>query len=278
MAKPKSNRRRKISKERAQNDSGWVALVVGVLIATFFGGAVRALLSERQVHQWIDKQISKEDPAFQIDFQSAQVVLSDGWMPKFGLLVKELKVVAKDTCRVPYGLNVKEVFLPGSLSVLWGERLRFGTIRADSLHIEEMQTECAQKNLESQSSVAQVGQNQSQSQIQNKNQNQSQSQSEKSSRSEDLPVDAKIHGESPLKKYFSERWAIDLASLSRWIEGFSFKDVQIKGLEGPLTSVEIPEVRLEVEPTGRAATLKTSVRLPEEFEQTLGTKPVEFDR
>lgn len=259
MAKAKSNRRRK-TKERTQNDSGWVALVVGVLVATFFGGGVRALLSERQIHQWIDKQISKENPAFQLEFQAAQVVLSDGWIPKFGLLVKDLNITAKDSCKVPYRLNVKEVFLPSTLSVLWGERLRFGTIRAEALSIEAVTVDCPV--------------------LESPNGNQNGSKSARPSNSnevEDLPMDSKIHGTSPLKKYFAERWAIDLNSLSRWIEGFSFNDVHISGLKGPVSKVEIPQIQFDVDDKQTSSVLMVAVRLPEEFEQTLGTKPIEFE-
>ncbi len=124
--KRKTYRRRPKVNPRQVLATGWVWLMIGLLLALFFGGAVRALLSERQVRQWVEKKWQAENPPYFLSFESARVVLREGWRPKFGLEVKGISLLPHDPCGRGHKIQIQDLFLPGPIGILWGEPARFG--------------------------------------------------------------------------------------------------------------------------------------------------------
>src|ERR1051326_8861721 len=79
------------------SSTGFALFVVGLVLATFVGGAVKTALSSDRVHQFIVSELKSRFPKQDIQIGATEVLLSRGFWPGFGLRVLNL-VVKQDTC------------------------------------------------------------------------------------------------------------------------------------------------------------------------------------
>lgn len=221
--KSKSHRRRPKSNPLSVTATGWAWLMIGVLLALFLGGAVRALLSERQVRQWIEKKWQQEDPPYFLKFQTARVELSEGWRPRFGLLVRGLELSPKDPCGRGHRLQISELFLPGPLSVLWGKSLRFGQVRASDLIVEKMPA-CAvgPAEIAGKAEVPSL-----------------------SAASASLSAETALANERrQAEEFLRERWPLELQKTLKWISGVLLENVRVLGFHSPFNNLQIHRLEL----------------------------------
>ncbi|MGE0762176.1 MAG: hypothetical protein AB7N80_02745 [Bdellovibrionales bacterium] len=229
-------RRRKIKKNPQHvAATGWAWLMIGLLMALFFGGAVRALLSERQVRQWIERTWTQENPPYNLSFSSARVELSDGWRPHFGLRVLDLELTPKDPCQRGYKMQVDDLFLPGPIAVLWGGTLRFGQIVAQRVNVEKMAA-CAAAALPTpvvSGVVREVA----------------------TAPGEGDNNTALNERRAAAEKFLRERWALELENTSQWLSGVRLLDVRVTGLGATFDQLKLHQVDLNFAKDGSAADL-----------------------
>ena len=104
--------RLRIEKTKDEKHRGTVLFVIGLLIALFFGGAIRTFLSPQQVEAYIRQQVELRKPKFDVEFSKAQLTLSRGWVPRLGLQLNDLQLTSNNLCLNPINLNVNEVYIP----------------------------------------------------------------------------------------------------------------------------------------------------------------------
>lgn len=104
--------RQSIEKSKDEKHRGTVLFVIGILVALFFGGAIRTSLSPQQVESYIRQQVEKRKPKFEVSFSRAQLTLSRGWVPRLGLQLNDLQLKSNNSCLNPVDLTVDEVYIP----------------------------------------------------------------------------------------------------------------------------------------------------------------------
>lgn len=122
--------RGKSSREVSSN--GFALFVIGLVLSTFIGGAVRTLLSSEQVHQRVVNAMRERFPRHEFQLGQTEVLLSNGMWPGLVLKVKDL-VLKQDVCgKLSFILQVPEAILPVDL---WS--LKAGPIRLQEVHIRD---------------------------------------------------------------------------------------------------------------------------------------------
>src|SRR5438045_1827397 len=94
------------------SSTGFALFVVGIVPATFLGGAVRTTLSSERVHAWIVGELKNRFPKQDIQIGATEVLLSRGFWPGFGLRVNGL-AVKQDVCgKLSFNLNLPQAVFP----------------------------------------------------------------------------------------------------------------------------------------------------------------------
>lgn len=120
------------------SSTGFALFVVGVVLATFLGGAARTALRSEQVHTRIVNELRARFPKQDIQIGATEVLLSRGIWPGIGLKVEGLSM-KQDVCgHLSFVLNIPHAVLPLSLWSLWNGRLRLNSIEIDGgeMHLD----------------------------------------------------------------------------------------------------------------------------------------------
>src|SRR6185312_9227354 len=112
------------------SSTGFAWFVVGLVLATFLGGALRVALQSDRVHQRIVSELRERFPKQDIQIGATEVLLSRGVWPALGLRVHDL-IVKQDVCgKLSFLLTLPDAVLP--LDLL---SLRNGTIRLNDVEL-----------------------------------------------------------------------------------------------------------------------------------------------
>lgn len=103
---------------------GFALFVVGLILATFIGGAVRTVLRSDQIHQRVISELRTRFPHLEVELGATEVLLSRGIWPGLGLKLTHLKLTQKTCDRLSFVLDVPLAVLPIKM---WS--LRTGTPR-----------------------------------------------------------------------------------------------------------------------------------------------------
>jgi hypothetical protein len=120
------------------SSKGFALFVVGLVLATFIGGAVRTVLSSEQVHQRIVTELKNRFPKHEFQIGATEVLLSRGIWPGLGLRVRGL-TFRQDVCgKLSFLLTIPEAILPlDILSLRHGQiRLNDVTINGGGIHLD----------------------------------------------------------------------------------------------------------------------------------------------
>lgn len=201
----------KLKVEKTSGPTGTSVFVLGLILATFFGGAFRTFFSSQQIEQFIQKQLAENNPKFELKFDSAQLSLSNGWIPRLGLLLEGVEIFAKDVCDSPFRLNIDNVYVPMYIMKLLTNELQFSTIEFGEVLLSQRESFCEKAS-------------------------QSHSVSVKKSPSI-LPAEViknPVHKiDVFVEKYFNfinTRWSQELANTRQWIDGVYIKKLTLKNL------------------------------------------------
>ncbi len=102
--------------------------MLGLIIATFIGGAVRTLLGSDRVHQRILSELRSRYPQDDIRIGSTEVLLSSGIWPGLGLKISQLKFKRENCGKIGVTVEAPSVVLPISLWALRKGDVRLGNV------------------------------------------------------------------------------------------------------------------------------------------------------
>ncbi len=124
------------------SNNGVVVFILGLLLASFFGGAVRTLVSPQQVQLYIQRQVEARKPKFDLNFQKAELTLARGWWPRMGLQLSGLQLTSQDLCRSPIRFEVDQVYVPLDLWRFAQGQLKFLNIEFGHVRLVKQVSEC----------------------------------------------------------------------------------------------------------------------------------------
>jgi len=114
------------------SSQGFAIFVVGLILATFLGGAVRTLLSSDRVHQSIAIEIKKKFPRHLFEVQATEVLLSHGIWPALGLRLTGV-TFRQDVCgKLSFAVSLPEAVLPLDFWSLVRGRVRLGVVEVNA--------------------------------------------------------------------------------------------------------------------------------------------------
>lgn len=110
------------------SSQGFAWFVVGLVFASFIGGAVRTLLSSQGVHSRIVSELRNRFPKQQFDIGQTEVLLSRGIWPGLGLRLRNV-TFKQETCgKLSFQLDVPEAVLPVDILSLRKGKVRLGHV------------------------------------------------------------------------------------------------------------------------------------------------------
>lgn len=110
------------------SSKGFALFVVGLVLATFIGGAVRTILSSNRVHQRIVSELKSRFPHNEFQIGKTEILLSRGFWPGLGLRLENV-VFKQSLCgKLSFVLSVPEAVLPVDLLSLRLGRIRLGRV------------------------------------------------------------------------------------------------------------------------------------------------------
>ncbi len=105
-------------------------------MALFFGGAVRTLLSEQQVHARLKSIIEKEWPDFEVEFERSELKLAHSVWPWLGLSIENVTAKPRGTCKGIESAHLSALELPISVRDLLRSEWRLGFVEAKNLEVK----------------------------------------------------------------------------------------------------------------------------------------------
>ncbi len=125
---------------------GFPWFVLGLVFATFIGGAVRTVLTSDRVHKRIVAELRGRFPQQEFQIGQTEVLLSRGLWPGLGLRVKNLSF-RQDVCgKLSFVINVPEAVLPVDLFALGRGKMRLGHVQLSDGHIHLNYVACPPKS------------------------------------------------------------------------------------------------------------------------------------
>ncbi|MBX3023059.1 MAG: hypothetical protein KF799_15390 [Bdellovibrionales bacterium] len=110
------------------SSQGFALFVVGLVLATFLGGAVRTILSSERVHSRIVTELQSRFPRNEFQIGRTEVLLSRGLWPGLGLRLRDV-VFRQDVCgKLSFELTIPQAVLPVDLLSLRHGQVRLGTV------------------------------------------------------------------------------------------------------------------------------------------------------
>ncbi len=110
--------RRKLSdKNLVTEQPGMRVLIIGLAVAFFLGYITKSMLSPARVAAQIEKAASHIHKDIKVTFESAQVSLSNGILPRFSVVITKAQLESNEACWMSPVLQIDELRLPVSF---WG--------------------------------------------------------------------------------------------------------------------------------------------------------------
>lgn len=120
------------------SSKGFAWFVVGLVLATFVGGALRTILNSTQVHDRIVSELKNRFPKHEFEIGATEVLLSRGIWPGLGLRVRDI-TFKQDVCgKLSFVLTIPQSTLPLDLLSLSHGKLRLNDIEIEGgeLHLD----------------------------------------------------------------------------------------------------------------------------------------------
>lgn len=123
---------------------GMAILLSGLIVAFFFGYTAKSLLSPQRVSARIEKAASHIHKDVKVQFGSAKFILSDGILPRFSVVISDVKMESDQPCWYAPRLEVDNLRLPLSLWALATGKSPVQKIVADNvlLNLRAERTDC----------------------------------------------------------------------------------------------------------------------------------------
>ncbi len=120
------------------SSKGLAYFVVGIVLSTFLGGAVRVTLRSDRVQQRVLQELQTLLPKIELHVGHAQLLLSRGILPGLALRMQDIRMQQKACGKLQFNLSVNESVLPVELLSLIRGRIRIGDAEVSSgnLHLD----------------------------------------------------------------------------------------------------------------------------------------------
>lgn len=142
------NKRHISNRYLVTEQAGMRILVSGLILAFLLGYTTRSLLTPSRVAAQIEKAASQIHKNVNVKFGSARFSFSDGILPRFEVVISNVKMESNEECWASPLLEVNELRLPLSLWNILRGRGAIQKIEADSvkLTLRDYLKNCSQKN------------------------------------------------------------------------------------------------------------------------------------
>ena len=120
------DRRLRSDKYLISEQPGMKILITGLVLAFFMGYTLKSFLSPQRVAARIEKAASHIHKDVRVTFEKAQVSLGDGILPRFSVVINNVRMESSQACWFSPVLEVDEIRLPVSL---WGLMTRTSPIK-----------------------------------------------------------------------------------------------------------------------------------------------------
>ena len=121
---------------------GWSYFLIGLLLSSFLGGAIRVYFSPQRIRVWVDEVSARKQPKFTLDFKEARLAFADGWTPGLAVEFIDLRIRARDICITGSEIQIDRINLPIQASAVFSQKVKFGVIGAEELKINIRQPKC----------------------------------------------------------------------------------------------------------------------------------------
>lgn len=111
------DRRLRSDKYLISEQPGMKILITGLVLAFFIGFTLKSMLSPSRVATQIEKAASHIHKDVRVTFEKAQVSLTDGFFPRFSVVINNVRMESSQACWLSPVLEVDEMRLPVSI---WG--------------------------------------------------------------------------------------------------------------------------------------------------------------
>ncbi|MFS4460092.1 hypothetical protein [Bdellovibrio sp. HCB2-146] len=123
-------------------------LVTGLVLAFFIGYTLKSYLSPARVKAQIEKAASHIHKDVKVSFDSAEFILSEGILPRFSIVITNIKMESSQVCWMAPTLNIDELRLPLSVWGLITGRAPVESVEAQvvTLNLREEFKNCSDKD------------------------------------------------------------------------------------------------------------------------------------
>ncbi|MCB0350945.1 MAG: hypothetical protein KDD38_07165 [Bdellovibrionales bacterium] len=202
----------------------WIYILIGLLISSFLGGAIRVFFSPARVRGAVEKIVFEKQPKFNIEFESARLDLSGEWWPSLAVELAGIKIKAKEPCITNSTFHADRLRVPFQLSSFFNKKIRFGNIRAHHVRVFLRRTMCE--------------------------------------RSEPVS-DIKTDEFAPLERFFQKRWSKELINTARFLDEINIARLEVLRDDEVLAPVTLSEFKVEFLPESGVSNVQFDVLLGE---------------
>ncbi len=173
---------------------GWLFVLIGVLISSFLGGAIRVLFSPERVTEFVESLLEQNQPKFSITFSSARLRMADGLRPILAVELNNLVIKAKNPCVTNSVIEADHMVVPLQILPFLGRKVLFGDIHAERVKWLWRDATCESP--------------------------------------EAAHEDALVDEIAPLERFFQQRWSIEVVRTANYLEALTVDRLEIvKGSE-----------------------------------------------
>ena len=188
--------------------NGWFLFFCGLLVSTFIGGAVRSLLSPEQLRNWVEPYIAQKELPIEIHFDRIELKLSDYLLPRFGVVIHDVRLEAKESCLTRSQVHIDHIYFPIELSSLLTSRLKLNHVAANKVEVLWRSSVCNAETSEKSRVLEGV-----------------------EFLTKDKIIEQGLSHFLPYQKSFSSfmknRWKQEVSNTKKWIEGLSVGELQV---------------------------------------------------
>lgn len=115
--------------------SGLRPFFLGVAAALIFSTAFNSIFSPSEIQKQVSSLIEKSNLKYTFAFDFVELRLADGFLPRLGVKISNLKARPKDPCSKDPWVIVESVYFPFSVKDLLYQKVKFQTVRVTSARV-----------------------------------------------------------------------------------------------------------------------------------------------
>ncbi|WP_413293621.1 hypothetical protein ACLSU7_00815 [Bdellovibrio sp. HCB185ZH] len=129
------DRRHRSDKYLISEQPGMKILLTGLILAFLIGYTTKSVLSPARIKAQLEKAASHIHKDIKVSFDSAELSLADGILPRFAIVIKQVRMESDLACWMSPVLEIDEMRLPVSVWGLITKESPIKTIDADNIQL-----------------------------------------------------------------------------------------------------------------------------------------------